>query len=314
MVTSRLTAVILRAATDNGGYVCSGDARELGLDARILARLADSGVLTRLARGLYALPGVDTHHLGRQSVRLAHVAVHTGGAISHTSAARVYGFTQSSLTTDHLTVPSSVYRGVPTGIVLHRTAVFRPVDVRRHSGLLLTSPARTLVDLAGGRAALSDGGLVDLFDHLVSLRLLAARDLPDYIAGTAHLPGIPRTRRLFAHVIDGGKVESLAERRLVTLIGEAGLPVPTTQFVLRAREGGFVARLDIAWPDRTLAVEVDGYRYHSGTKAFRHDRERATLIQLQGWTLYRTTPAEIADGAPALIEALHRALLATGHN
>lgn len=317
MVDGRLAARVMRVAIENGGYVSSADARRLGLDRRILTRLVESGILVRLGHALYGLPGAGQR--GQPCAgpcRLAHVAHYTGGAISHASAARIYGFNPQCLpgVREHLTMPRGLRRRVPPGIVLHRTTVFRPVDVRRHSGLLLTSPARTLVDLAGEREPLSDDCLVDLFDHLVAARSVVPSDVGRYLACTAHIPGVRRARRLLEPAIGGNKVDSAAERSLLRLVDDARLPAPETQFVLRTRDGAFVARLDAAWPARKLAVEVDGYRYHSGTKAFRHDRERATRIQLEGWTLYRTTPAEIRDGAPTLLAALRRALFAAGHN
>ena len=84
------------------------------------------------------------------------------------------------------------------------------------------------------------------------------------------------------------------------------MQAPTTQYRLCGADGGFVARLDLAWPGEKVALEMDGYRHHSGIRAFRADRERGNRVQAEGWTVLRTTPAEVSDGAPGLVAALRR--------
>lgn len=64
-------------------------------------------------------------------------------------------------------------------------------------------------------------------------------------------------------------------------------------------------RLDIAFPDHRLAVEVDGWQHHGKHLAdHRKDRERIRLLALNGWRLLPFTAGEVLKdplGCVALI-------------
>jgi hypothetical protein len=42
-----------------------------------------------------------------------------------------------------------------------------------------------------------------------------------------------------------------------------GLGEPTRQLVVRGADGAFVARVDLAWPDDSFFLELDG-QHHAG--------------------------------------------------
>lgn len=42
-------------------------------------------------------------------------------------------------------------------------------------------------------------------------------------------------------------------------------------------------RVDVAFPRQKVAIEVDGWAFHSDQDAFQHDRERQNSIALLGW-------------------------------
>lgn len=100
-----------------------------------------------------------------------------------------------------------------------------------------------------------------------------------------------------------------AERALVTLCKYAGLPDPVTEHVFAPPRKW---RFDLAWPDRKLAVEVDGGswiggRHTSGT-GFERDLEKHNTAQLLGWTVIRVTPRWVEEGtALELVEAAMKA-------
>ena len=53
--------------------------------------------------------------------------------------------------------------------------------------------------------------------------------------------------------------------------------------------GRFIARIDCAYPDRKLAIEVDGFEHHSSPEAFQRDRTRQNRLVALGWTVLRFT-------------------------
>jgi len=67
----------------------------------------------------------------------------------------------------------------------------------------------------------------------------------------------------------------------------AGLPRPVQQHKLRVN--GRTIRIDLAYPELRIAIEYDGWEYHSTRGAFDRDRARANELELLGWTVLRFT-------------------------
>jgi hypothetical protein len=72
-------------------------------------------------------------------------------------------------------------------------------------------------------------------------------------------------------------------------------------------------KIDFAYPDVLLAIEVDGYDPHGTRKAFDTDRARQNRLVLLGWTMLRFTwpqvvrePAKVAAEVRAALGALMR--------
>lgn len=66
-------------------------------------------------------------------------------------------------------------------------------------------------------------------------------------------------------------------------------------------------RIDLAWPDRLMAVECDGGEWtvgrHSRGTGMQSDNEKCNRLTLEGWSVFRVTGAQVRSGyAVALIE------------
>lgn len=76
----------------------------------------------------------------------------------------------------------------------------------------------------------------------------------------------------------------------------SGLPVPTAEHRFCERRW----RFDFAWPDRMLAVEIEGgtWRYgrHNRPVGYRRDMEKYNRAAALGWTLLRFTPDQVRNG------------------
>jgi very-short-patch-repair endonuclease len=79
------------------------------------------------------------------------------------------------------------------------------------------------------------------------------------------------------------------------------------QFVVTV-DGLFLARVDFAWPDRRLIVEVDGYEWHSSREAFQRDRERQNRLVQAGWTVLRFTVEDIRQRPELVVTTIQDAL------
>ncbi|MDK9702433.1 MAG: endonuclease domain-containing protein [Sulfuritalea sp.] len=70
-------------------------------------------------------------------------------------------------------------------------------------------------------------------------------------------------------------------------------------------------RLDIALPDRRLAIEVDGWEWHGKHKGdFERDRQRQNLLTIHGWRILRFTAGQIQKEIDAVLATLEQACAA----
>ena len=68
----------------------------------------------------------------------------------------------------------------------------------------------------------------------------------------------------------------------------AGLPPPVSQYEIRD-QGKLLARVDFAYPEAMVAIEADGYRYHSGKVSWQRDRIRRNALTTRGWRVLHVT-------------------------
>ena len=86
---------------------------------------------------------------------------------------------------------------------------------------------------------------------------------------------------------------SAPEVRVARLLMRAGLPQPVPQ--LRLKVDGKSRRLDLAYPELKIAIEYDGWEYHSQRSAFDADRVRGNELEIVGWTVLRFTSTSSDD-------------------
>jgi hypothetical protein len=89
-----------------------------------------------------------------------------------------------------------------------------------------------------------------------------------------------------------GLAESPQETRVRLLLHRSAPPPPVAQHVVRDPRGGFVARVDVAWPECRVALEHDG-AWHGEPGQFARDRERLNRLTAAGWTVVFVTAADL---------------------
>lgn len=68
-------------------------------------------------------------------------------------------------------------------------------------------------------------------------------------------------------------------------------------------------RIDIAFPDRRLAIEVDGFQYHGKhLGAFKADRDRCNLLTQHGWLILHYTVGRIRNDMPSVLTEIRATL------
>lgn len=107
------------------------------------------------------------------------------------------------------------------------------------------------------------------------------------------MTGSVRIRRVLAlRPVGAPPTESLLETLMVQLARDVpGLGEPTRQLVVHNRNGTFVARVDLAWPELGLFIELDG-EHHKRQPLYDAARETA-VVATTAWLCGRFTWTEV---------------------
>jgi very-short-patch-repair endonuclease len=301
---SRFDERAARLAAAQHGVIARAQAVRLGATKDVIRHRLRTGRWERLAPDVFQLAGAP--HSWRQDLISACLVWGGGGVISHRATAalwRLAGFEPGPI---ELTVPRNRRRAGPG--IIHRHPLPR-ADVTTVEGIPVTTPARTLIDLAAvlPREAVEEAMDDALRRGMVSIPLLRRRL---NAIGRPGRPGIALMRSLLdARDPSVGVPESVLERRLLRTLQQAGLPSPVLQYEIRTGDR-LVAVVDFAYPDARLAIEADGYRWHSGRSRWDHDRARRNRLTLLGWRIIHVTWTDLTRRPAATIEAVRSALAA----
>jgi very-short-patch-repair endonuclease len=189
--------------------------------------------------------------------------------------------------------------------VHRRQLVLSPTDLTRHaSGLCLTTPSRTLRDLA---SVLRPDALVCAMDNALR-RGLVSRDELEGLAAEAKGSRHVNTHRDTTALTDPG-AETPAET-LARLLLLPHIPDLRSQVQVRQPWGELVAVLDLASDALRIAVEIDGKRGHAGAQMVAKDRRRDRRTEALGWITVRVTWYDLRrrpwEVIARVLEAAHR--------
>jgi very-short-patch-repair endonuclease len=271
---------VLALAAAQHGVVTRAQLLGLGLSSDAIEYRLRRGRLHSVQRGVYA---VGRPQLTRHGTLIAAVlGCGPEAALSHESAAELWGIRKRKGGPIEVTIPAGGMRARP-GVRVHRRAI-EPAERTRRQAIPVTTPIRTLVDLAHRldaaelERAVNEADRLDLVDPE---RLRAALEALGGRRGVAPLRAL-LDRRTFT------LTDSELERRFLPLVRSAGLPAPLAQ----ERVNGF--RVDFYWPQLGLVVETDGLRYHRTPAQQANDRRRDQAHAAAGLTPLRFTHAQVA--------------------
>jgi very-short-patch-repair endonuclease len=279
-------AAVMELAARQHGIVTTAQLAAAGLGPRSVAHRVAHARLVRLYRGLFQVGPLAAPRGAEMAAVLA-----TGGVLSHQTAADVWDIRPHQGTVQITVVGEAPKRRA--GVQIHRS---HSLNAAVHDGLPLTTPTRTIHDLA---TCLSQPELDRAVEQAQVLHLATREQI------AANMPR--RGRRALQAALDDEPqlTRSEAERRLLALISQARLPRPQTNVYVEGYE------VDLFWPDQRLIVEVDGFAYHSTRQAFERDRARDAALQAAGYRVVRLTWRQIVYEPLAVVVQLTRLLAAS---
>ncbi len=289
-------------ATRQHGVVSRGQLVALGLSGRAIEHRLARGRLHLAHRGVYFVGHPVEAPLARETAAL--FACGDGAVLSHTSAATLWGIRRpdEDRSEINVTVTGGSRRRRRIGLAIHVVAALEPSEVDVRHGLTVTSPVRTLVDLA---SVLDQRDLARCLEEAQIRRLLRRERLRESLDRRRGARGTRMLRELLNVGENPSLTRSEAERLLLDLVRAARLPRPETN----VRVGGY--EIDALWSQERLAVEVDGYAYHRTRAAFERDRRRDADLQAAGLRVMRITWLQLTNERDSVVARLAQALVTT---
>ncbi|MEX2393867.1 MAG: type IV toxin-antitoxin system AbiEi family antitoxin [Actinomycetota bacterium] len=190
-------AKLYDAAERQAGYFTSAQARAAGYSHALQHYHHKVGNWRKERWGLYRLarfPSTPGEDLVRLMLWSRDRSGRTRAVVSHESALQAYELSDVLPAKVHLTVPKAFRKRPPSDVVLHRGDV-PAEDVRERDGVLVTTPLRTLLDVAASPSSpehLEDAARAALGRGLVRRDALerALRDAPETVRARFERVGV----------------------------------------------------------------------------------------------------------------------------
>jgi hypothetical protein len=279
------------------GVISRKQLRSRGLKEGAITHAATTGRLHRVFRGVYALGYRRIGERGR--LMAAALACGKGAVVSHRSAGALLELLDQGPVVIDVIAPGTRGRQID-GIYLHRVRPPRLDETGTMHGIPCTSPARTLVDLAG---TVGDWTLRSAFERAAHHRLL------DIAAIEASIDPRRRGMKGLLALIDHwrsaapltktrGKLKSPLEAKVLPLLARPDIPAPLINAPVAIAKGRI--EVDFLWPDHRFALEADSRAFHSIAMAFERDRWRDRELTRAGYSVLRVTHKEAEHEADAV--------------
>jgi very-short-patch-repair endonuclease len=278
-------------AESQHGVVSVRQLYEIGFDRTAIKRMLRSKQLQIVYRGVYSVGHRALTTLGRFPAAV--LACGEGAVLSHRSAALLWGLQTVEAAWIEMTVQNQRGRK-REGLLAHRCDL-PASDVTTEHDIRLTTPGRTLIDLAD---VLTERGLERAFDQADYLRLdcTGLRPLPGRT-------GLGRLQRVLADHTPGSTLtRSELEEVLLALCRRSGLPRPEVNVDIEGHLSDFV------WRSERLIVEADSRAAHTTLAAFENDRLRDADLLTAGWRVLRVTDGRLTTQPQAVATQLRRLL------
>jgi very-short-patch-repair endonuclease len=290
------------------GIVTAAELLASGMPRSRLRSLVRSGALVHVSRGVYArakpLARLAREPAGEHAIQAAARLLTLPGTVaSHHTAACIHGIDLLGKLPGGVAVTrppgAAGSRSARAGVIVHNAAL--PADqVTAWRGILVTSVARTVVDLA--RAYPFRAGVV-VADSALRTGQTSERELRSVLAACRSWPGVQRARQAVGFA--DARAESVLESISRVAFRDQRLPDPELQ-VWVGDGGNVIGRADFLWRQHRTIGEADGaVKYANPLRAMAQLRRDAEL-RAAGFEVVHFTWEEVTN-VPARVAAAIRA-------
>ena len=287
---------VAQLAADQWGVLSLDELRTCGMTRDAVAVRVRNGRLHPLHRGVYAVGHANLPLEGRFLAAVK--ACGPTAVLSHFSAATLYGLVRWDDRHPEVTTRTGrTHQGIRT----HRSSLLDVQDVTRHRQVPVTTPARTLVDLAATfeYRALRRAVREAQRSLTSARRILEALDRLGPRRGSANLTRILATGT--------APTRSELEDVVLDLLLNAGFEHPHVNVPLTV--GGRRVIPDFRGPAQRLVIEADGAEWHDDRLTREDDAERQALLEAHGERVLRVTWTQAVSRRAQTLERIRAAHL-----
>ena len=260
-------------------------------------RRLDGPRFDRLGYDTYVAAGTALDLRGRATAAALGAS---GAVVGGLAAARIHGADCASPDAIELVVGRR--RIQPWPGVRIRQDVLAEDEVMPLEGVLVTSPLRTMFDLA---CTLPHDEAVVAVDALARLYRLDPRQLLAYPAARDNPRGVLSIPAVVADA--DPRAESRPETLARLIMQRAGL-TPTPQLPVYDEHGVFVGRLDFAWEECMLGGEYQGDHHRVDRDQWLRDASRTADFASCGWSILPITSDDVFRRPTEFVRRTHAAV------
>lgn len=287
---------LAQLAREQRGLFSVAQAAQFGVPRVQLCRAVSTGLLRRSRRGVYAMSGTPPSRW--EPVLAAALVAGPGAVISHSSAAAIHGLYAAELRGIELSRVDGAHVRL-AGVTVHRHTLLSSEDCLTRHGVAITSPARTLVDVA---PRVSPALLERMLDEGCVARVwtvAAVRACVERLPLAA--PGRGRVARLLSLRDEAPDADSVLEARVFRALR----PLAPFEHHFLMSVGNSVFNLDVAWPDQKVTAEIIGRAHRVASRsAFERERRKLNALAHDGWRIVHLTAGMSADEMVASVRGL----------
>ncbi|HWD84656.1 MAG TPA: hypothetical protein VG321_02815 [Solirubrobacteraceae bacterium] len=279
----------------------------LGFSRKEVRGLVERRYLHRIHRGVYA---VGTGRLTRRGwLFAAQLACGETSFFTHRTGAGIKGLRAINPWDIHVTIVGTAIRR-RRGIVTHRiTEPPHRSEAKTVGGLRVASVPLILLQLAPDESREELDRLIEL---AVRRDLLIMKEMDESLARHPAARGVRNLRAALEAYGPKPFDKSGFERSVAEAIAaDPRFPCPLRNQHFMA--GGISWELDFYWPDRHVALEVDGDRYHRTPKDRERDRIKDAKLMAAGLIPMRITDTRWELDRTGSLDDLHKILDLTSH-
>ena len=248
-------------------------------------------LLFRVWPNIYSTAPPDT------AIRLSGLDLRCGEpvAICLSTAAAMYGFDIGGSRSLHVLNPVGHQLRNSSGLTVHRRD---GVPLTVIGDRMASTPAWTAVEVA--RDSTRPRALATL-DAALRSQTCQRQELLDAALRQHGRRGIVAVREMIP--LANPLAESPMESEARLAMHDGGLPEPVLQHEIIDRDGQ-LWRVDFAWPDEMVAVEYDGFDWHSSPAALQRDRQKRAALEEMGWRVLSIVGDDVRRRPTAMVRRI----------